>query len=97
VLIFEKKMKKDLEKYLQKEIVLDTRSSWVYIGVLEEVTEKCAVLSDADVHDNKDISTTKELYVLGSKSSGIKANRNRVHVNLDFVISFSSLDEVKFF
>jgi len=39
----EKNMKKDLEKYLKQEIVLDTRSSWVYIGVLEEVTEKCAV------------------------------------------------------
>lgn len=90
-------MKKELEKYLKQKIVLDTRSSWVYIGVLEEVTDNCAILSEVDVHDNKDTSTTKELYVLGNKTTGIKSNRKRVHINLDFVISFSSLDEVKHF
>ena len=90
-------MKKELEKYLKQKIVLDTRSSWVYIGVLEEVTDNCAVLSEVDVHDNKETTATKELYVLGSKTSGIKSNRKLVHVNLDFVISFSSLDEVEHF
>ena len=51
-------MKKELEKYLKQKIVLDTRSSWVYIGVLEEVTDNCAILSEVDVHDNKDTGTT---------------------------------------
>ncbi len=90
-------MKKELEKYLKRKIVLDTRSSWVYIGLLEEVTDNCVVLSGVDVHDNKETAATKELYVLGSKTSGIKSNRKLVHVNLGFVISFSSLDEVENF
>lgn len=87
-------MKEDLEKYLKKKIVLDTRSSWIYIGVLEAVTNNCAVLSEVDVHDSKDTSTSKELYVLESKSTGIKANRNLVYINLEYVVSFSALDDV---
>ena len=87
-------MKNDLMKFLKQEIVLDTRSSWVYAGVLEEVTDSSAVLSGVDVHDNKDTTTTKELYILQSRTTGIKLNRNSVYVNLDYVVSFSRLEDV---
>jgi hypothetical protein len=90
-------VKKDLEKYLEQKVVLDTRSAWVYIGVLESVTDACAVLADVDVHDRRDSPTSKELYVLESKTTGIKSNRDRVYVNLDYVVSFSALEEVKSF
>jgi small nuclear ribonucleoprotein (snRNP)-like protein len=90
-------VKKDLEKYRRQKIVLDTRSSWIYIGVLESVSDTCAVLVDVDVHDGKDSPTSKELYVLESKTTGIKSNRHRVYVNLDYVVSFSALEEVKNF
>jgi hypothetical protein len=90
-------MKENLEKYLKQKVVLDTRSSWVYIGVLETVTGNCAVLSDVDVHDTKDSRTSKEYYVLESKTTGVKSNRNSVYVNLDYVVSFSALDDVKQF
>lgn len=87
-------MKNDLMKFLKQEIVLDTRSSWVYAGVLEEVTDCCAVLSGVDVHDNKDTPTTKELYILQSRTTGIKSNRQSVYINLDYVVSFSRLEDV---
>ncbi len=78
-------------------MVLDTRSSWIYLGTLEKVTEDCAVLKDADVHDSSDSSTSKEVYIFESRTTGIKPNRNRVHVSLDQVISFSLLKDVKQF
>ncbi|MGD2091802.1 MAG: hypothetical protein PVH61_36855 [Candidatus Aminicenantes bacterium] len=87
-------MNEDLEQYLKQKIVLDTRSSWIYIGVLEAVTNRSVILSAVDVHDSKATSTSKELYVLESKTTGIKANRNLVYVNLDYVVSFSALDDV---
>jgi len=87
-------MKKDLEQFLSQKVVLDTRSSWVYIGILENVTEHSVILSEVDVHDSHDSSATKELYVLQSKTTGVKANRDRVFVNMDYVISFSLLDDV---
>jgi hypothetical protein len=87
-------MKNDLLKFLKQEIVLDTRSSWVYTGVLEEVTDSSAVLSGVDVHDNKDTATTKELYILQTRTTGIKFNRRSVYVNLDYIVSFSRLEDV---
>lgn len=87
-------MKEDLEQYLKQKIVLDTRSSWIYIGVLEAVTASSVVLSEVDVHDSKATSTSKELYVLESKTTGIKANRSLAYINLDYVVSFSALDDV---
>jgi len=90
-------MKKDLEEYLNKKIVVDTNSSWIYIGVLERITNHCIVLSDVDAHDNMDTPTSKELYVFESKSTGIKSNRKCVHVKLDHVVSFSLFEDVKEF
>ncbi|MCX6578841.1 MAG: hypothetical protein NT166_01495 [Candidatus Aminicenantes bacterium] len=90
-------LKAELEKYLKQKVVLDTSSSWVYIGVLEEVTDHCAVLSDVDVHDSKDTPTSKEIYTWQSAASGVKANRNRTYVNLQYLVSFSPLDDVKKF
>ena len=90
-------MKKDLEQFLKQKVVLDTRSTWIYIGILEKVTDSCAVLSEVDVHESSDTSTSKEFYVLESKTTGIKANRYLVYVNLDYVVSFSTLDDVKQF
>lgn len=90
-------MKQELEKHLKQKVVLDTHSSWVYIGVLEEVTDHCAVLSEVDVHDSKDTSTSKEIYIWQSTTSGVKANRQRTYVNLEYVTSFSLLDDVKKF
>ena len=90
-------MKEALKKHLKKKIVVDTSSSWVYIGQLDKVLESCLVLSDVDVHDSKAAHSTKELYVLNSKKTGIKANRNKVYINFEYVVSFSLLDDVKYF
>lgn len=90
-------MKDILTTLIKQKVVLDTHSSWVYIGILEDVAGNCAVLSEVDVHDSKDTATTKELYVLESKTTGVKSNRNRVYVSLDYVVSFSLLDDVKQF
>ena len=90
-------MKEALKQYLKKKIVLDTSSAWIYIGLHEKIMENCVVLSDVDVHDSKGTSTSKELYVLDSKKTGVKSNRNRAYINLDYVVSFSSLDDIKYF
>jgi small nuclear ribonucleoprotein (snRNP)-like protein len=90
-------MKNEMEQLLNQKVVLDTSSNWVYIGTLENVTQNCAILTDVDVHDSKDTSTSKELYVLESKSTGVKSNRQQVYVNLSYVVSFSPLDNVKTF
>lgn len=76
------------------EVVVDTKTPVVYIGTLTAVEENLLVLEDVDVHDINDTQTTKELYILEAKKSGIKKNRNRVHVYLEQVVSISRLDDV---
>jgi hypothetical protein len=88
-------MNKELEAFLNQKIVMDTRSSWIYIGTLEKITGNCAVLTDVDVHDGTDSSTSKELYIFDTRTTGIKSNRKSVHINLNWVISFSLLEDVK--
>lgn len=90
-------MKQALATYLKKKVVIDTRSQWIYIGVLEDIIEHCILLSDVDVHDNDSAQATKEFYVLESKKTGIKSNRHKVFINMDFVVSFSGLEDIKNF
>lgn len=87
-------MKEALEKYLEQKVVIDTRSSWVYLGVLERVLQGAVELSDVDVHENRDTSTTKEVYVLESSKSGVIPNRNKVYINMEYIVSFSPLSDV---
>lgn len=90
-------MKEALVNFLKQTVVVDTRSAWVYIGILEEVMEGCIVLSEVDVHDGSETHTPKERYVMDSKTSGVKANRNSVFINLEWVVSFSPLEDIKDF
>ena len=86
-----------LETCLKKRIVLDTRSSWIYIGRLDQVTATCAVLTDVDVHDSHDTQTSKDRYLFESRDTGIKINRDRVYVNMDYIVSFSLFEDIRQF
>ncbi len=90
-------MKTKLKDHLNEKVVLDTRSSWIYIGKLEQVTEDCIILTNVDVQDNTDTNTSKDRYVFESRDTGIKMNRDRVFVNFDYIVSFSLLKDIKQF
>ena len=90
-------MKEVLKKFSGKKIVVDTRSSWVYIGVLEKVGDNHIQVKGVDVHDNSDFTASKEQYIWESSRTGIKSNRETVYINLDYVVSFSPLETVKQF
>jgi hypothetical protein len=87
-------MKETLCNLIKQQIVVDTRSPWIYIGTLAEVQADCLLLTNVDVHDSGETATPKERYVLDSCKSGITANRLSVYVNLEYVVSVSLLAEV---
>lgn len=90
-------MKETLRSLLGKEVVVDTRSPWVYIGTLAAIQADSLLLRDVDVHDSGEISLPKEHYVIASCETGIKANRRSVYINLEYVVSVSLLaDVIKF-
>ena len=90
-------MRDALQGMVGKDIVVDTRSPWMYIGRLESVQADSVLLKNVDVHDSGETSTPKERYVIDSSVSGIKANRSSVYVSLEYVVSVSLLaDVIKF-
>jgi hypothetical protein len=83
-----------LQALLRRSVVLDTVSHYVYLGTLIGQDERYVYLEDADVHDLRDTNTTREVYVYESKRYGIKANRKRVMIRNDEVVSISALDDI---
>ncbi|MBL8819728.1 MAG: hypothetical protein JNL58_27130 [Planctomyces sp.] len=83
-----------MEEMVGKNVVVDVVSQFVYLGRLQEVGQKTVVLKNADVHDLRDSTTTREVYVRDARLHGIQPNRNRVHVRLEQIVSVSLLDDV---
>lgn len=77
-----------------RDVVFDVASPYVYLGKLVAVDHRYAILEDADAHDLRDSSSNREVYVLESKQHGIRANRRRLLVRLDEIISLSALADV---
>jgi small nuclear ribonucleoprotein (snRNP)-like protein len=75
-------------------VVVDTNSSFVYLGTLARVEEHFLVMKDVDAHDRHESPSTKEQYVLDTKRFGVKPNRKEVSVRKTMVVSVSRLDDV---
>lgn len=90
-------MEKELSLFLGKKIVVDTRSNWIYLGTLDHVSAHTLVLTDADAHDSTDTEVSKERYIYDSRTDGIRVNRHRVNIRLDYVVGFSALSDIKKF
>ena len=82
------------EQLVGREVVIDVVPQYVYLGRLTTCDAKYVVLEQADVHDLRDTTTTRELYVVDSKRFGIRANRERVLVRVGEIVSISALDDV---
>jgi hypothetical protein len=76
------------------EIVLDLRSRYVVAGTLVAVSEEGLVLTEADVHDLHDTTTSREVYVVQLREFGIRPNRARVLVRDEEVVTVSALADV---
>ena len=77
-----------------REVVIDVSSQYVYLGKLAVCDDKYVVLDKADVHDLRDTTTTREVYVVDSRRLGIRANRERVFVSTAEIVSISALEDV---
>jgi len=86
-----------LADMIGREVVVDTRSPYVYLGTLRDPTSHFIGLSDVDVHDSSESRTTKELYIMNARQYGIRRNRAAVRIRRDEVISISLLADVLVF
>lgn len=82
------------DEFRGQEVVLDIVSQYVIIGTLERVDTHFATLMDADCHDLRDSKTTRDLYVLEARRHGIRANRKRLSIRQNEIVSLSRLVDV---
>lgn len=76
-------------------VVLDLATPYVCVGTLTGSDHRYLILEEADMHDLRDSSTTRELYVLDCKRHGVGANRHRIYVRREQVVSLSRLEDVR--
>jgi hypothetical protein len=86
--------RQDILSFVGQKVVLDTDSSFVYLGTLKAVYDDFFLLENVDVHDKRESAVTKEVYIMDAKKYGIRPNRKSVWVRRDAVLSVSHLDDV---
>ncbi|WP_372366967.1 hypothetical protein [Candidatus Uabimicrobium sp. HlEnr_7] len=87
-------MEDEFSKFLEQEVVIDTKSSYLFIGRLQKVGDFFLVMEDVDVHDQSDFNKTKEIYVMEAAKYGIKINRKQVNIVKSEMISISLLGDI---
>lgn len=83
-----------LDALVGEVVVLDLRSSYVCLGTLAAVEPLFYVVEDADFHDFRDSTATREVYVFDSVRLGIRRNRARVLVLRDEVVAVTRFSDV---
>lgn len=83
-----------MDEFIGEDVVIDVESQYVFLGRLEKIRPGWLTLRQADVHDLRDSKTTRELYVLDSRTDGIRVNRKKVVIPSDQVVSVSLLEDV---
>jgi hypothetical protein len=83
-----------LEEFAGQSVVVDVVGPYVFLGTLAGSDHKYLVLSDADAHDLRDTTTTRDLYALDARRHGINPNRRRVLVDRTQIVSISLLADV---
>lgn len=88
------KTRGSLQRLLRKEVVFDTNGPLTFLGTLREVRPDGFWLENADIRDRTEGHQTKEHYICEAREQGIRANRRRIFVFREAVISVSALEDV---
>ncbi len=83
----------ELEAQIGQEIVLDLASPYVMVGRFVGRQGEFLLLRDADVHDLRDTTSTREQYVLNCRGHGTNVNRQWVWVSLREIVAISRLQD----
>ena len=74
--------------------MVDLKSTFVCLGTLVSCDELFLEIKDADLHDFRDSSATREVYVYDSVRLGIRRNRTRVLIRLDDVMALARFADI---
>ena len=83
-----------LEELIGEIVVLDLKSSYVCLGTLVAMDGLFFAIEDADLHDFRDSTATREVYVYDSVRLGIRRNRSRVLLRREEVVAVTRFADI---
>ena len=83
-----------IEGFLGQSVVVDLCSPYVCLGSFVAFDREYLDLRDADLHDFRDSSATRELYVYDSVRLGIRRNRSRVLIRRVEVVAITRFSDI---
>jgi small nuclear ribonucleoprotein (snRNP)-like protein len=83
-----------LAELIGQSVVIDLKSQYVCLGTLVGLDAVYLDLADADLHDLRDSTATREIYVYDSLRLGIRRNRARVLIRLAEVVAITRFRDV---
>jgi len=89
-----KTVRESIAELIGQLVVLDTATTYIYIGTLVDADDYFYVLRDADVSNTLETHSPKEKYLLDAVKSGHHPTRRMTYVLADKVVSVSRLADV---
>jgi hypothetical protein len=83
-----------LQALVGEAVVVDCDAPFVVCGRLLSASAHHLELADADLHDLREGSSSREVYVLETRQLGVRVNRRRVSLPLAQVVAVSRLQDV---
>ncbi len=83
-----------LAELIGQPVVIDMTSQYVCLGTLVGFDGVYLDLADADLHDLRDSTATREIYVYDSLRLGIRRNRARVLIRREEVVAITRYRDV---
>ena len=84
----------ETESFVDKQVVVDTSTSWLYLGRLVEDDGTFLVLAEADAFDLSETSLSKHEYLMRVKQDGIAPNRKRVSVVKSKIVALTLVEDI---
>jgi hypothetical protein len=75
-------------------VVVDLRSTYVCLGTLASGDDLYLEILDADFHDFRDSTATREIYVYDSARYGIRRNRARILLRQEDVVAITRFADI---
>lgn len=83
-----------LEEFIGQKVVIDMRSPYVCLGLLQRVDDVFLELRNADLHDLRDTDVTRENYIATARKTGIQRNRRRLLLVRADIVAIARFEDV---
>jgi hypothetical protein len=75
-------------------VVVDLDGPWMALGRLDAIAPSWITLTEADLHDLREGTSTRDVYALETQRFGVRVNRRRVVLPVSQIIAVALLQDV---